>query len=407
MICGEPQGRESGCMLWFVLVCLLVPGIISLILTACMRRWAPAWGLVDQPAARKMHTSPTPLGGGVAIYIATVVPVAAAQLVVSWLLQQPELPGWFPEELAPHLSGVLKKSGQVWGILAAGGLLMAMGLLDDRFGLSWKSRLAVQFLLAIALVSGGVRATVFVDQPWLGMVGTVFWMVLLINALNFLDNMDALCGGIGLIASVMFAWIMLTGVGEPRWFVGGALLLLAGALAGFLVHNRPPAKIFMGDAGSTFVGLMLAAMTVLGTFYDQSLGRPHVMLAPLCVLAVPLYDFTSVMLIRLSEGRSPFQPDKCHFSHRLVELGLTRKYAVLTVHFATLTTGLGALLLYRVPDWNSALLVLALVGCVLMMVAILEAAARRKQRQAISVDPLPHIPDQSAGTGPSSDAQLI
>lgn len=259
---------------------------------------------------------------------------------------------------------------------------MSMGLLDDRFGLSWKCRLAVQIFIAVGLVSAGVRATVFISQPWIGSVLTVLWIVTLINAVNFLDNMDALSSGIGMIAATMFATIMLTAVGEPRYFVGGCLLLLVGALGGFLVHNWPPAKIFMGDAGSTFVGLMLATLTVVGTFYDTSLGKPHVMLAPLCILAVPLYDFSSVMLIRLLEGRSPFQPDKSHFSHRLVELGLSRKYAVLTVHFATLTTGLGALLLYRVPDWNSAAIVIALVTCVLAMVAILETAAHRKTRQA-------------------------
>ncbi|MCA9087202.1 MAG: undecaprenyl/decaprenyl-phosphate alpha-N-acetylglucosaminyl 1-phosphate transferase [Planctomycetaceae bacterium] len=373
-------------MIWFVLGCIGIPFVISVVLTALLRRWAPAWGLVDQPAARKMHTNPTPLGGGIAIYLATVIPVGCAQLAVVWLLRQPVMPTWMPAELVPHLDGVLYRSGQIWGILAAGGLLVAMGLLDDRFGLSWKARLTVQLLIAIGLVSAGVQATVFVSQPLVGAVFTVFWIVLLINSLNFLDNMDALSSGIGLIASVMFATIMLSLVGEPRWFVGGCLLLLAGSLAGFLCHNWPPAKIFMGDAGSTFIGLMLATLTIVGTFYDESIGKPHVMLAPLCILAVPLYDFTSVMLIRLSEGRSPFQPDKCHFSHRLVEMGLSRKYAVLTVHFATITTGLGALLLYRVADWNGAALVVALVLCVLMMIAILETAGRKK-RQATTEAP--------------------
>ncbi|MEZ5944995.1 MAG: MraY family glycosyltransferase [Planctomycetaceae bacterium] len=369
-------------MLWFIVVCVCVPFVISVAITAALRRWAVAWGLVDQPAERKVHTTPTPLGGGIAIFLATVIPVAGIQLGVIWLRSLPELPDWFPEELAPHLGGVLTRAGQIWGILAGGGLLVAMGLLDDRFGLSWKARLAIQFLVAIAIVSSGVKATVFVSVPWVGAVLSVFWIVVLINSLNFLDNMDALSSGIGMIAAMMFAAIMLTQVGEPRWFVGGCLLLLFGSLGGFLVHNWPPAAIFMGDAGSTFMGLLLASLTLLGTFYDESLGKPHVMLAPLCILAVPLYDFTSVMLIRLSEGRSPFHPDKCHFSHRLVELGLSRKYAVLTVHFATLTTGLGALLLYQVPNWNSALVVVALVACVLAMVAILETAAIRQTRRA-------------------------
>src|SRR5690606_12478557 len=191
-------------------------------------------------------------------------------------------------------------------------------------------------------------------------------------------NMDGLSAGIGLIAAVLFAAVMLMFVSEPRWLVGGALLVLAGSLAGFLCHNWPPATIFMGDSGSMLLGLLLASLTVLGTFYDEAASSRHVILAPLCVLAVPLYDFSSVVLIRLKNGHSPFHPDKNHFSHRLVELGLSRRNAVLTVHLTTLTTGLGALLLYRLPDWQSAALVIALVVCVLAIIAILESAGRRR-----------------------------
>jgi UDP-GlcNAc:undecaprenyl-phosphate GlcNAc-1-phosphate transferase len=235
----------------------------------------------------------------------------------------------------------------------------------------------VQFLLAIGLVLGaGLQATVFVSQPWVGQALTVLWIVVLINSFNFLDNMDALSSGIGLIASIMFATVMLGMVSEPRWFVGGALLALAGALAGFLCHNWPPARIFMGDAGSTFIGLILACLTVQGTFYDANIGSRHVMLAPLCILAIPLYDICSVILIRLSEGRSPFQPDKKHFSHRLTEMGLSKRNAVLVVHLTTITTGLGALLLYRIGDWTGAAVVLALVLCLLTIVAILETVGR-------------------------------
>src|SRR5690606_15745614 len=141
-------------------------------------------------------------------------------------------------------------------------------------------------------------------------------------------------------------------------------LILAGALAGFLVHNWR-GKIFMGDAGSYFVGLLMASLTAAATFYETDLGSRHVLLAPLCVLAVPLYDFTSVMLIRLAQGRSPFQPDKSHFSHRLVELGLNPRRAVLTIYLATLTTGLAGLVLYQVPGWGGAWLIVLMVVCVL------------------------------------------
>jgi len=169
---------------------------------------------------------------------------------------------------------------------------------------------------------------------------------------------------------------MLTKPDDPRWLVGGFFLVVAGSLIGFLAHNWSPARIFMGDSGSYFIGFAIASMTVLGTFYSPTDKNQHVILAPFCVLAVPLYDICSVTLIRLWEGRSPFQPDKKHFSHRLVALGLTKVQAVLTVHLTTLTTGLLGLTLYAVPTWNAAAVVVACVGCILLLIAILESVPR-------------------------------
>jgi UDP-GlcNAc:undecaprenyl-phosphate GlcNAc-1-phosphate transferase len=372
-------------LLIFAAACLAPAFAISFTATLCMRHFAPKIGLIDRPAARKVHTTPTPLGGGIGIWLGVVVPLAVAQLAAWFLVQNQaslEKSEWFsrlvPEELAKHLEGVLYRADQMWAIVAGGTILATMGLIDDLKNLPWLPRLIVQASVATALAAAGVRATVFVPVPWVSWVLTVLWMLVLVNSFNFLDNMDGLSSGIALIAASLFAAVMLTATGEPRWLVGGVLLVLAGSLAGFLCHNWPPARIFMGDSGSYFIGLLLSSMTVLGTFYHEDIGSRHVMLAPLCILAIPLYDFTSVMVIRLSQRRSPFQPDKSHFSHRLVELGLKPRNAVLTIHLATLTTGLGALLLYRIPDWSGALLVVALIACVLAIVAILETAGRRK-----------------------------
>jgi UDP-GlcNAc:undecaprenyl-phosphate GlcNAc-1-phosphate transferase len=273
----------------------------------------------------------------------------------------------------------------MWGIIAGGTVLSVMGLIDDLRDLPWLPRLLVQLCVAAALVAGGVQATVFVQLPWIGWGLTWLWILVLINSFNFLDNMDGLSAGIALIVTLLFAAIMLLLLDQKQWLVGGFLLVLAGALAGFLYHNRSPARIFMGDSGSYFIGMLLACMTVLGTFYDYNSpttnngggSGKHVILAPLCILAIPLYDFCSVMIIRISQGRSPFHPDKSHFSHRLVEMGLSRRHAVWTVYLATLTTGLGALLLYRVDAWADAALVVALIACVLAIIAILETVGRK------------------------------
>jgi len=345
-----------------------------------MRILAPRWGLMDQPAARKVHIIPTPLGGGIGIWLGVVLPLAGA-LVVAWSLPAlPALTDWLPQQILPHLEGVKYRSGQLWAILAGGTILSIMGLFDDWKSLPWQPRLLAQFLVACGLVFGaGIRATVFVEWPGVGQALTVLWILVLINSLNFLDNMDGLSAGIGLIASALFAVIMLTATSEPRWLVGGFLLILAGSLLGFLVHNRPPARIFMGDTGSYFIGLLLACMTVQGTFYEYGRSGTHVILAPLCILAVPLYDICSVILIRLWQRRSPFQPDKSHFSHRLVELGLSKPAAVATIHLTTLMTGLGGLLLYQVDNWYAAGLIFALILCILAVIAILETAGRLKR----------------------------
>jgi len=375
-------------MLLLIAACALAGLVVSVVTTALMRRLAPRWGLVDHPNSRKVHIVPTPLGGGLAILCGVLLPLVGAQLVV-WLVLRNAIPsGWFPPELSEHLPGIMYRSRLLWTIMLAGIVISALGLVDDLRNLRWQPKLAVQLLVACGVVAGGVRGTLFVDIPWIGWGLTVLWIVVLTNAFNFLDNMDGLSAGIGLIAAMIFAVIMLTGTAQPHWFVAVFLFLLAGSLAGFLMHNWPPARIFMGDTGSCLIGLWLACMTVVGTFYDygrvgfletSDVAGPtgtHVILAPLCVLAVPLYDFCSVVLIRLLQGRSPFHADKSHFSHRLVELGMSRKQSVLTIYLITLTTGLGGLLLYQVEGWPGALLVLSMVACMLAVIAILETAAR-------------------------------
>ena len=363
-------------MVWLVALCVTTGCGLAWALTWAMRWLAPRVGLIDQPNARKVHVTPTPLGGGVAVWLAVTVPLLSVLAVASWLARTPEPPAFVPDWCLVHAPGVVSRTGGLLTLLAAGAVIAALGLLDDLRPLAWRPKLAVQFLVAGGLVASGVRATVFQSAPWVGDLITLFWIVGLTNAFNFLDNMDALSGGIGLISASLFAVIMLTAGGTPHWFVAGFLLLLAGALAGFLLHNWPPARIFMGDTGSCLVGLWIASLTVLGTFYETGSPGPHVIFAPLCVLAVPLYDFCSVMLIRIRQGRSPFHADKSHFSHRLVELGLSRRSAVLTIHLVTLMTGLAGLLLYQVPGLVGCGLVLAVVGCSLAVIAILETAGR-------------------------------
>jgi len=358
----------------FVLCCLVPAFWVSFLATWMVRGLAPRWGLIDKPAARKFHVIPTPLGGGIGIWCGVVLPLIVAQLVYYVIGRQP--PEWMPMEMLQLLDAVTFRAPQLWIVVGCATVLGIIGLMDDFRPIGWKPRMAVQFLMAIAVVISGVRATVFVQNPWIGAGLSVLWFVVLVNSFNFLDNMDGLSSGIALIVSGVFAVMMLTGGSEPRWLVAGFFLILAGSLLGFLCHNWSPARIFMGDAGSYFIGFSIASMTVLGTFYTSEATDHHVMMAPFCVLAIPLYDICSVVILRLREGRSPFQPDKRHFSHRLVAMGLRPVHAVLTVHLATLTTCLGGIALYSVPTWSTSIAPLAMVACVLLIIAVLESAQR-------------------------------
>ncbi|RLS73507.1 MAG: undecaprenyl/decaprenyl-phosphate alpha-N-acetylglucosaminyl 1-phosphate transferase [Planctomycetota bacterium] len=342
-------------------------------MTPVVRALAPALGLIDLPGERKVHVQPTPRGGGIAIFLGVLIP---AMVIVAVCIFQSAGRFAVIDEILQELGEASHRTVQLVAIAAGAIVLFLAGLADDRWNLSWKFRLGLQMLVAVGVVLAGVRATVFVSQPWFGFAATVLWIIVLTNAMNFLDNMDALSAGIGLIASLMFAAILLVMLRSPTVSVAFPLVLLAGALSGFLVWNRPPASIFMGDCGSNLIGFLLATLTVTGTFYEST-GSRHVMLAPVCVMAVPLYDFCSVVFIRLSQGRSPFHGDKSHFSHRLVELGFRPVYAVLTIHLTTAMTGLAGLLLYKVEDWAGAALVCSLISCVLAVIAILETVGRR------------------------------
>ena len=360
-------------MLEFLSVGFLVSAIFACAVTPLIRKWAPALGLIDLPGHRKVHVLPTPRGGGIAIFVGIFIPILALS-IFGLLGEHTRFQGL--QDIAAELGNDSRRLIQMSSIAIGAIVLFLTGLADDRWNLSWKFRLVLQLSVAVGVVTAGVRATVFVDQPWFGFAATVLWILVLTNAMNFLDNMDALSAGIGLIASLIFAGIMVVMVRTPTMSVALPLVLLSGALMGFLFWNRPPASIFMGDCGSNLIGFLLATLTVTGTFYEST-GSRHVMLAPLCVMAVPLYDFCTVILIRLSQRRSPFHGDKSHFSHRLVELGMRPAHAVLTIHLTTAMTGLGGLLLYKVPDWAGATLVVALIFCVLAIIAILETVGRR------------------------------
>ncbi|MFM9115488.1 MAG: glycosyltransferase family 4 protein, partial [Planctomycetota bacterium] len=372
----------AGSLHIWLLTAALPAFCVAWLMTLVVRRFAVRWGLIDHPAARKVHTNPTPLGGGLAIWCGVIATFGLGELALVVVSSNSWWEQFLPAAVVPHLAGLRQQTLGLWGLLGCGTVLAGLGLMDDRRGLPWQARLAIQFAVAAVCVYWqGLRLTAFIGVPLITGALSILWIVALINSFNMLDNMDALSAGIGAISAGMLVAVLLLSpdpaTQRPQWFVAGYLIVLVGALLGFLWHNKPPAKIFMGDAGSYFLGFHIATGTLLATYASYASERPHAVLAPLCVMAVPLYDMVSVIWIRLREGRSPFQADKCHFSHRLVDLGLTKPQAVITIYLLTITCGLAALLLHRV-DVVGGVLIIILIICVLTMIAILESTARRK-----------------------------
>lgn len=361
-----------------LLVTVLPAFVIAVLAVGKVKRYAKAIGLLDKPSARKVHTVPVPLGGGLGIWagVSGTFLIGTIGLFVIYF-NQSIAEDWLPSGLLENVPGLASKGLEIWVLLGGGTILAFLGLLDDRFSLPWQPRLAIEFLVAGSVVYWQhLQLTAFIGIPWLTSILSVIWIVMLINSFNMLDNMDALSGGVAAIICAMLALMLVvtpeSSQGQPQLFVAAMLLVMVGALLGFLKHNWPPASIFMGDAGSYFVGYWIAIASLLSTYTGAKGTTPHAVLAPLCVLAIPIYDMVSVIWIRMREGRSPFQADKRHFSHRLVELGMTKKQAVITIYLATVTCSLGALLLPRTDLWG-AVIVLTIVFCMLALVGVLES----------------------------------
>ncbi len=357
-------------LVWSAALSLLTGLVLSLIGTAVIRRAALRRNFMDHPGGHKSHLQPVALGGGIAITFALVAPIVVGSSVVLLIGNFGRAPDWMPDFARVHLPGLLSRTDAALAIVAGALLLHAMGIIDDQRHLSPWIKLAVQITVAAMLVIGFDLRALSLLGPVPSCTVTILWIVLMTNAFNFLDNMDGLCAGVAAIAATIFA---LAAIRAGQIFVPTLALLVVGVMVGFLWHNFPPAKIFMGDAGSLVIGYFLAVLAILTTYWEtgeQPEFSPRI-LVPFIVLAVPLYDTASVVIIRLRQGLSPFRGDQRHFSHRLVQRGMSSRNAVLTIYLATAATSLGAIMLPR-SSWPLAGLVFGQCLCVVLIIAILE-----------------------------------
>ena len=298
--------------------------IVSLVLTPIVRRAMLKLGILDMPNESRWHRQPVALMGGIAIFISFA--------------------------LVALLRVELKREMLV--ILLGGGIIFVLGLLDDLLGTYPRTKFAVHVVVGIGTVSFGVASKVM-PFSWLNISLTFIWIVMLTNALNLLDNMDGLSSGITIIAALAIFGLSLQ-KGETN--VALLSLALAGSCLGFLRYNFNPAKIFMGDCGSLFLGYMLATLAVLGG-WQRSSPLAGTFLSPILILGVAILDTTLVTILRLKHGRMPWQGGRDHSSHRLVSiLSGNEKGAVLVLYGVGILAGGLALIMMKLNSLMAILI---------------------------------------------------
>jgi UDP-GlcNAc:undecaprenyl-phosphate GlcNAc-1-phosphate transferase len=353
----------------------LTAAIITYFATGWVRIIARRLGAVAYPRERDVHLQPTPRMGGLAMYIGVV----AAVLLASQL---------------PALTRGFVYSSGMPAVVVAGGLIMAIGLIDDRWGLDALTKFAGQITAASVLVTMGVAwsvlyipgvGTIVLDQVS-SILLTLALTVAIVNAMNFVDGLDGLAAGLGLItasAICIFSIGLLRDHGGDVLFYPPAVIsvVLAGACLGFLPYNFHPAKIFMGDSGSMLIGLMLAAAstTAAGPISQTAYGARDVfaLLSPfllvVAVLFVPALDMLLAIVRRTRAGRSPFSPDKMHLHHRLLQIGHSHRRVVLLIYLWVGIIAVGAAsTIFFDPRYTGAVMLAAiLVAIVVTLIPLL------------------------------------
>lgn len=351
----------------FALALLITVNVVPWIVRLSVRR-----GFVDYPGERKIHTQPVPYGGGLAVALGFGLTMGLA-LVCVYLQERHGVFRALPQTAAAYVPNVFLKLNELLTLVGLGYAILVLGMLDDRYKLPVWVRLAVEGAAALLFALNVEALDLFRAGRAVSVAVTVVWMVGVTNMFNLLDHFDGLSSGVFVVSGLCFFAVAVI---TEQLFIACVTATLVGATLGFFLFNRPPANIFLGDGGSLFLGFMMAALTVLFTFY-RSGYRLYTYAVPLAILAVPIFDTARVVLIRLREGRSIFQGDTNHIAHRLTALGL-RPWAVLAVVLGlTLVSGIGAVLLYSTDD-AGALAILAQLALVFLIVTTLEASGRRQ-----------------------------
>ena len=307
---------------------IVTPGVISL---------AIKMGAMDAPDPRKVHKKPIPRLGGIGIYLAFMVAVLFT----------------------------VDMTNEMIGLLLGGTVIAAVGIIDDFKNLPAKVKLLGQILAACILVAFDIRID-FISDPfgdffyleYLAVPATIFWIVGLTNTVNLIDGLDGLAAGVSMIAA---ATILLVALQQGFILVAVLTAALAGSALGFLHYNFNPAKIFMGDTGSMFLGFMLAGISIIGAVKSAA---TIALIVPILALGLPILD-TAFAIVRRYRGGVPiFKPDRGHLHHRLLDLGFTQRQAVLLMYVISGALGLSAIALTEVSSSIAVLIILFVIAAV-------------------------------------------
>ena len=350
----------------------LIAALAAFGLTPLVRRLVVRQGMVDQPEARRVNVVPIPRAGGLAVAAAFL----AVGAVFLWLNER--------EQILP--APIFLTAGHVAALVLGGAGAALLGALDDYFNLRARWQLLMQIGLASVAVAMGITIS-SINNPlaaglirfdgWFAAGFTVFWIVGMMNSINWIDGLDGLSSGIALIAAVTLGLISLTTqVGQP--LIAVLCFAMAGALLGFLPWNFHPAKIFQGTSGVQFIGFTLAILSIM--------GEAKVAVA-LLVLGVPIIDTFWIIVRRLWERRSPFSPDRSHIHHRMLDLGLSHRRTVILIYGICVLLAALALLLSGINQLYAFLGVFVIFGLALIVptrgdlrVEELEAASYEESR---------------------------
>ncbi len=332
------------------LIIIILPFIVSAGLIPILILISKKFNVLDHPGERKVHSVSKPLLGGIAIAVAFFI-------------------GFF---LLKH-NGLIIFTRKFQILLIGSGIIFFIGLLDDLFNLKPGVKLFAQIGVAILFISMGEISTVHVTLKVAAYFISFLWIIGITNSFNLLDNMDGLSSGISIICAGIFAILYMQ---TKQFDLMYLCIIFLMAHLGFIIYNINPSKIFMGDTGSLFSGYFFATVAIMGSYVEFSRLQRIPVLIPLIILTVPIFDTLSVMAIRLKNKKPLFKGDKNHFSHRLVDLGMSHKQAVLFIYLVTFATGTGALFLPSI-NWLQALFLLFQTLFIILIIIVLMIAGKK------------------------------